>query len=118
MDTENRQHERYSEIGRVSVSELCSLPGILIDISVAGCKIRLPFIISVDMDKEYEVFITLSRVPEEAPLHLLCKPRWVQDYEESTEIGFMNIYSPDNNRLKEFIEHIKDLDTDKLDNLL
>lgn len=109
---ENRQYMRYNEIGRVNATELCALPGILEDISISGCRIRFPCIVSVDMDAEYKINVTLSRLVDEGPFVLLCKPRWVVDHDDITEIGMMNLYSPDEKRLKDFIEYLENLNND------
>lgn len=115
---ENRQYTRYNEIGRVVATDLCGLPGILDDISLAGCRIHFPCIVSVDMEAEYKIKITLSRSPEEAPLQLLCKPKWVEDYEDSTHLGLMYMYSPDENRLRDFIKLLEDVNNDDYSSIM
>lgn len=109
---EKRTETRYDDIGKVVISELCALSGILDDISLSGCKVHFPCIIPVDMEAEYKVNITLTRTPDQAPLQLLCKPKWVQDFGETTQIGFINLYSPDEIRLKEYIKYLASMSQD------
>jgi len=109
---ENRQNTRYHEIGRVVCNELCVLPGILDDISAEGCKIHFPLSFSVDIEKEYMLRIIFSRSPE-SPLQLMSKPRWVKESSGSTQIGMEILYSPDQNRLKEFIAYLEEISIDE-----
>ena len=45
-----RNFSRYDDIGRFEVSELCALPGALVNISREGCKIRYDFPVNVDLE--------------------------------------------------------------------
>lgn len=118
MSEENRQDIRYCEIGRVIAPEICALNGILDDISITGCKIHFPCIFELNHDNEYNIKITLSRSPEDTPLQLLCKPIWVKHGAGDTYIGMQNLYSPDENRLKEFIDFLEQLNTDDLPDII
>ena len=62
MDEENRQNVRYEEIGRVISPELCALPGILDNISATGCRVHFPVNVIVDLESEFDVKISLSRL--------------------------------------------------------
>lgn len=104
---ENRTSERYKEIGHFLASDLCMLPGIIDDVSKEGCKIHYQFPVSVDLNNEYEVQLSPSQNPSENPLHLICKPQWVKNDGDKTSIGFKILYSPDGNRLNDFIKHLK-----------
>ncbi|MCQ2576499.1 MAG: PilZ domain-containing protein [Treponema sp.] len=112
MMEENRQSVRYHEIGRVVCNDLCALPGILDDISADGCKIHFPLSFVVDIEKEYMLRIIFSRSPE-APLQLMVRPRWVRESSGSTQIGMEILYSPDQNRLKEFIAYLEEISIDE-----
>lgn len=105
---ENRQETRFIEIGRVDIPDISSMPGILDDISLTGCKIHFPFTVPVELDTEFKVKIILSRNPELSPLNLICKAIWVQDDMDETKVGLQNLYSPDEAKLKEFIKLLKD----------
>lgn len=118
MNEENRQDTRYVEIGRVIAPEICALNGILDDISLTGCKIHFPCILDVNLDNEYNLKISLSRSPEDTPLQLLCKPIWVKQGAGDTYIGMQNLYSPDESRLKDFIDFLEQLSTDDLPDIV
>lgn len=111
---ENRQQIRFKEIGRINAPEICSLPGILDDISSSGCKIHYPFPVVVDLENEYEIKIAPTRTHDEIPLKLMCTPQWVNEEEGNTHIGFKILYSPDAARLSEFIEYLGKISDDQL----
>lgn len=118
MTVENRQNVRYPEIGRVVCPELCPLSGILDDISLLGCKIHFPVVAVVDLENEYMLKISLSRSPDEAPLQLLSKPKWVKECAGATQIGMEILYSPDQSRLKDFIKYLEEISNDELPEIL
>ena len=118
MGQENRQNHRYPEIGRIVAPELCALPGILDNISFTGCKVHFPVSVVVDLDTEYMIKVTLSRSIEDSPLQLMCKPMWVSESEGSTQIGFSILFSPDENRLHEFINFLQQVNDDVMPEII
>ena len=114
MLKENRQSVRYDEIGRVISPDLCALPGILDNISSGGCKVHFPLSVVVDLENEYELKIYSSRPAFPEPLNLICQPQWVKETDGCTEIGFSIMYSPDANRLSEFVAYLDTLSQDIL----
>lgn len=112
MNYKERQEMRFKEIGRVSANEICSISGILDDISQNGCKIHYQFPVNIDLEKEYELKILPLRNSDENPLNLICKPQWIKTENENTFIGFQILYSPDVNRLTEFINFLKNQEDD------
>lgn len=115
MSRENRRNPRYPEIGRVIAPELCALPGILDNISLTGCKIHFPVSIVVDLDTEYMIKISLTRSMEEAPLQLMCKPMWASENTGTTQIGLEILYSPDDARLRDFVNYLQEMNEDEDD---
>lgn len=115
MAKENRQNVRYKEIGKVVASELCSISGVLDDISVDGCKIHFACPVVVDLETEYELQISTSRnIQDESTLTLVCKPQWAKEESGVTSIGFKVLYSPDLIKLKELITLIQSDDVDDI----
>lgn len=112
MSEENRQETRYQEIGRVDAPEICALNGVLDDISDTGCKVHFPCPVEVNLDNEYTLKFTLSRHSEEPPLQLICKPVWVNQEAGSTQVGFKYLFSPDDARLHEIIDHLEEIEDD------
>lgn len=112
MSEENRQDIRYSEMGRVVSPELCSLPGVLNDISLTGCKINFPCLIKINMDDEYKINVTSTHSQNSFPLQLLCKPVWVKETNNCTEVGFQYLFSPDDARLHELIAVLEEINED------
>lgn len=118
MSQENRQSARYQEIGKVTSPELCSLPGVLDDISSTGCKIHYSFPVVADLETEYELKISPLHNSDEQPLNLICIPQWINEIEGETYIGFKILYSPDANRLNEFITYLQDISKDQIPDIL
>ena len=102
MTREHRADERYEDFGRVDAEDLCSLPGILDDISMKGCKVHFPVPVTLDMDSQYNLNI---RLPQQGatPLRLICNPQWKKMNDSETEIGFRFMRSPDTPRLVSYI---------------
>lgn len=109
MNIENRQSARYPEIGHIVAPELCSLPGIIDDISKEGCKVHYQFPIVVDLEREYEARLSPSKNANSNPLNLIMTPQWAKESDGKTYIGFKFQFSPDENKLHVFIEHLKQL---------
>lgn len=116
--TEKRQENRYNDIGKVEIPEICALSGILDDISLSGCRVHFPCSVNVDMDMEYKVTFTPASSPDEEPLQLLCKPMWVTEKNDSTHIGFVNMYSPDEVRLQNYISFLEKLTQDSMPEII
>ncbi|MBP5568887.1 MAG: PilZ domain-containing protein [Treponema sp.] len=112
MNRENRQETRYQEIGRVDAPEICALNGILDDISDTGCKVHFSCPVKVSLENEYNLKFTLSSYSEEPPLQLVCKPMWVKKENTETQIGFKYLFSPDDSRLHEIINHLEEMEDD------
>lgn len=118
MAQENRQSTRYDEIGRITAPEICALPGILDDISASGCKIHYSFPVVIDLENEYEIKISPLHNSDDTPLNLICLPQWINEKDGNTYIGFKILYSPDANRLGEFIEFLKQLSDDQFPSIV
>lgn len=112
-----RNFSRYDDIGRFEVSELCALPGALVNISREGCKIRYDFPVNVDLESDYNAKITFARSAMNGQYRLLCRPRWVLNVGESTEIGFQILPSQDFSNLSKYIEELEeDQNSENLEN--
>ncbi|MCI5829681.1 MAG: hypothetical protein UHY90_03270 [Treponema sp.] len=109
MKKELRGETRYAEIGRVDCEQISALPGVMDDISIAGCKVHFPFPVNVDEEREYTVFIQLSRPDFPDKLQMLCRPEWIYEKKDEcqTEIGFSFLRSPDSPELARFIDTLK-----------
>lgn len=114
MDTEKRNSTRFKEIGKITSQELCALPGILDDISASGLKVHYAFPVVVDLENEYDMEILPSSTTDLTPLKLKCLPQWVKEQDGNTYIGFKILYSPDANRLNDFITRLEELSEDQL----
>ena len=117
MNEENREAERYDDMGKVNCPDLCALSGNLINISKTGLMVHFPVPVSVDIEaqNEYELKISPAKKIGESPLVLVCVPQWVSEVHHETEIGFKALYSPDQNRFMKYIAELADFGKD--DNL-
>lgn len=118
MTEENRVSQRYKEIGRVIAPEICALPGVLDDISASGCKVHYSFPIVLDLENEYEIKISPLHHSEQNPLNLICIPQWIKELDGNTYIGFEIQYSPDANRLNNFIQKLEEISKDQLPDIV
>lgn len=108
MANENRKEERFPDIGRVDAIDICSLPGVLDDISLSGCKVHFPVPVTVDEENDYEIKIRPASKCTQEPLVLICHPQWnkIKENNES-QIGFAILRSPDTPQLTAYIEERK-----------
>lgn len=103
-----RKAERFEDFGRVENSEICVVSGILEDISENGIKVSYSVPPSIDLDKEYQVTVRLSRVADE-PLTLIVKPARVFDDDNgNVSVGFSILHSKDSARLEEYLSKLKE----------
>ncbi|MCF0241741.1 MAG: PilZ domain-containing protein [Treponema sp.] len=108
MNSENRNAVRYDDMGKVYCPEICPLHGGLDNISKTGCKVHFPLTVTVDLENEYEIRITLAKKPNDSPLVMMCKPQWVRECENTTEVGFLLMYSPDQNRYAAYVAELEE----------
>ncbi len=108
MKKDLREAKRFTEIGRVDCERICALPGVLEDISISGFSAHFPNPVFVDSEEEYTVFMTFSRQDFLRPLEFVCVPRWKNEYEDQTEIGFKILRSPDSPALAAFINSLQE----------
>ena len=106
MQFEQRKDERFDDIGRVDAPELCVFPGVLVDISMLGCRIRFPASVSVDMDTDFNLKVTSPRKGSAQPFSLIGHPMWIEEENGSTEIGFKLLRSPGSRLLYKYIEKL------------
>ena len=108
MALEERHSERFDDIGRVEIPELCGISATLENISKDGCKIHYSFPVVVDLENDYEIKITLARIANEGALSLICRPVWAKEVSGSTEIGFKFLHSLDSVKLNEYMIQLCD----------
>ena len=107
MSDDNRKEVRYTDIGRVDAVDICALPGVLADISLAGCKVHFPSPVTVDMENDYELRIKPSHKTVLNSLVLICHPQWKKTCNNETDIGFQVLRSPDSPQLASYIQLLK-----------
>lgn len=107
MAKEHRKEERFDDYGHVDAGELCTLPGVLDDISLKGCKVRFPIPVAIDMENDYHLNISLPHRNAATSLRLLCHPQWKQMSENGTQIGFSFLRSMDTPLLKDYIRSLE-----------
>jgi hypothetical protein len=110
MDSEKRQDPRFDDIARVDIPDLCIFPGILVDISQLGCKVRFSTELDPDMESDYELKITPAGKNSSEGFVLIVHPMWKNVTSGSSEIGFRILRSPGTRQL---IQHVKNLQVNK-----
>lgn len=106
MGFKPRLFERFDDTGKIEIPSLCPLPGVLDNISEAGCKVHYNFPVTVELDNDYEIKIFFARNILEGCLQLVCHPQWIHEEKNYTEIGFKILPSKDYSRLAEYIKKL------------
>ncbi|HAM78423.1 MAG TPA: PilZ domain-containing protein [Treponema sp.] len=117
MKNEHRKEERFTDTGRVDAQELCVLPGVLDDISASGCRIHFPVPVKVDMENDYSIKMKIPRKEFLLPFSLLCRPRWITNSENRSNIGFSFLCSPGTPLLLRYIDFLKAASKKEADSL-
>lgn len=119
MKKDLRKAIRFTEIARVDCLEICALPGVLDDISSTGCRVHFPGIVSVDLESETEIELSIRFSNPDLPqeLQLVVVPCRIVDHPEESEceVGFRIMRSPDTPLLKEYIEKLQEKSDDDSD---
>ena len=111
MGKELRKAQRFVEIGRVDAPDFCLFSGVLIDISLTGCKVKFPTNLEIDCECEYELKVHCARKEFSEPFSLIANVSWFKNSDSACEVGFNIIRSPST---REFEKLIKSLEEEKL----
>ena len=106
MIVDKRKQSRIAEIGKVESQDLCLFPGVLVDVSKVGCRVRFPDTFEVDVDIDYELKISPVRHNFVTPFLLIARPIWQKSTEDSTEIGFSILHSPSSKQFESYIDKL------------
>lgn len=107
MQEKERLSQRFEDLGRFLAPDLCALPGVLVNISREGCKIRYQYPVTLDEENDYEAKITFARAAS-GSFNLLCHPQWVRTEGNNTEIGFKILPSTDYTKLASYINQLQE----------
>lgn len=113
---ENRAQIRYEDCARVQAPNICSCPGVLVDISETGCRVRFPVPIEVQDFIEYELNIQPTCKQGLSPFSLTVRAIWVDKINDSFEAGFSIIFVSESRHLKDYISALENslIDSDEL----
>ncbi|NLM00299.1 MAG: PilZ domain-containing protein [Treponema sp.] len=103
---ENRKHMRYEDVARIEAPDICIFPGVLVDVSEQGCKVRFSVPVSVDMDNDYELKLYPTHKSSVCSFVLIGHPVWNKTTTTYSEMGFKILHSPGK---KHFLEYISNL---------
>jgi hypothetical protein len=109
MHSEKRKQVRYDDVGRLDAPDVCTFPGMLLDISLGGCKGHFPCMLAVDEEGEHMLKI-LPMHKNSARTHsfaLLGRPIWEKQEGSFTIVGFRFLHSPDLKRLTAYVEQLE-----------
>ena len=74
-------------------------------------KGEISIVTNTYQENEYEIKISPLHHSEQNPLNLICIPQWIKELDGNTYIGFEIQYSPDANRLNNFIQKLEEIAT-------
>lgn len=106
MVLENRKFTRYDDVARVEAPDICIFPGVLLDVSQKGCRIRFPVPVQPDMDRDYELKLTPTRSSKFQSFILIGHPMWNSDNNNYSELGFEILHSPGILLFKEYLNNL------------
>lgn len=110
----NRQMPRYPDFARACLLELCQLPGYLEDVSKTGCKVRFSHCFEIDNEREYTLKILPALRSGIKEFELTVKPIWVQENDDSCEIGFTLVHSPGMKQFARYVEILAELEEEEI----
>lgn len=106
MNTEKRKNQRFMDMGKVEAFDLCPFPGVFVDVSKKGCRVRFPTSFLVNTDSEFEMKISPVRFNCYDSFLILVRPIWQKTTEDFTEIGFNILHSPDFKKFDNYVEKL------------
>lgn len=119
MFVEKRKNKRFYQMGRVYCTDVCVFPGVLLDISLEGCRVRFPAHVDIDMDLDYEMSIGFLEKTETCMVVLIAQPCWMNAPKGVAEIGFKFLHSPGTKKLESYINRLVENSTDEdIDNTM
>lgn len=113
MRKKQRKHKRFQELRKVAVPDLCIFSGLLLDISLAGCRIRFPAIVEPDLNCDYKASFSFLNKQVPSFCTLIMHPRWTTHKKDSAEIGFEFLHSPGTKALASHIDYLAGKNTVK-----
>lgn len=114
MSNCNRQMPRYPDFARACLPELCQLPGYMEDVSKIGCRVRFSHNFDIDCEREYSLKILPALRSGIKEFELMVKPIWVQENDDSCEIGFTVVHSPGIRLFTRYVEILAELEEEEI----
>lgn len=113
---EHRATVRYEDFARIQAPDVCVFPGVLIDISDSGCRVRFPASVSLDTEGVYEINVVPSCKLGLQPFGMTVQPVWADDGADASEIGFEILSVTDSRHFDRYLEvlHDSSIDSDEL----
>lgn len=113
---EQRTVVRYEDFARINAPDICIFPGVLVDVSETGCRVRFPVSITLDYEMEYVLVVQPSCKQGLQPFNLTVKPVWLDNVHDASEAGFSIICSSDFRRMSRYLEVLErdSVDSDEL----
>ncbi|MBR7063881.1 MAG: PilZ domain-containing protein [Treponema sp.] len=103
-----KRQKRFNDIGKIEAPGLCALPGMLVNISKEGCKVRFPLSVAVDLENDYELTVFPTCVKSATDkFTVLCKPCWHKKCKGSTEIGFNILRCPEYHHVISYVSKLE-----------
>ncbi len=115
MSSENRQTPRYRDFARAWIGELSQFPGVLEDVSKTGCKVRFSHVFEVDTEREYLMTVHPARRTGVREFELLVRPAWVNERDNSLDVGFTILHSPGTRSHQDYVSLLSDSEEELLE---
>ena len=103
---ENRKTPRFQSIAHVRIPGLSGGENVLKDISITGCCVECVAAADVQPDTQYHIEIQPEKVSNIGKFELTVESKWIQNGEQSTEIGFFILASPKGRQFQHYVDYL------------
>jgi hypothetical protein len=106
MGMEKRANERFPDESMVELGGCLDKKGRLVDLSVAGLRVKFKGKQGLDGEREYAIRVQPAKAPDLRPFSLIVKLAWCDQDGEHTVAGFRIVASPSGDEFQHYIDFI------------
>ncbi len=116
--SEHRVGKRYEDFARIEAPGLCVLPGVLVNISKTGCRVRFPIPVESSKNSLCELNIQPCCKAGLKPFSVTAKQVWKDSEAPASELGFSFVNSMEPLKLKSYLDVLSESSLDPEEELL
>ena len=104
--TEQRKNTRYLTFARAHIEGVTREDAIVKDISITGCCVELPSIVTIAPNEKYKLKIIPEDEAKIDPFFLSVEAKWIGTEVDSYEFGFNIIESPKGKQFQRYVDYL------------